>query len=494
MIDRFIYCIMLNEGLDAGAIVGEEIDRDNFDAEDYRQFADRLHNETRALGKLFQDAGFDNQNRRVGYEIELCLVDKHGLPAKFNHEVIETANNDLLTLELARFNLELNSPPFAVSEGVCEQMYATLNEVYAATQKAADKYDAEIGMFGVLPSLQPHDLEPEDNMSIQHRYKMLSQQIIGMRGRPVRVELNGVDNCVLERDDVMLEAMSTSLQVHLQIPYDELVDGYHAGLWATMLILGATANSSLVMGHRGWQESRVAIFKQAVDTRNEAECDAGESPRVMLGSGYVESLLELFEENLEFSPILPALFDDSENRFHHLCLHNGTIWRWVRPIVGGNESSGYHLRLELRVVPSGPSLVDTMANAIFYIGLTLGLMKSADQLTNLPFEELDHDFYRAAKHGGAAEVRWIDGNTDRLQSILLNHAIPLAEQALTENGYGDCSQWMGIIRDRVSSGLTGANWISQHWDTHQDSARLVRDYLERARRNTPVHLWDIPNA
>ncbi len=471
--------------------MGEEIDRDQFDPKDFEKFCDRLQQETEALAELFSSGQFDNHSRRVGYEVELCLTDDSGQPARVNHEVIETANNDLLSLELARFNLEMNSPPFEISDDVCERMYANLQEVFAATQQAAASHNAEVGMFGVLPSLQQEDLDPEYNMSAQHRYRMLSQQVINMRGRPVRVELNGVDSCVLERNDVMLEAMSTSLQVHLQLPFDEIIDSYHAGLWATMLIVGATANSSLVMEHQAWQESRVAIFKQAVDTRNLQEQEASESQRVMLGSGYVNSLQQLFEENLEFSPILPVLFDGDGNQFHHLCLHNGTIWRWVRPILGGDESSGYHLRLELRVVPSGPSLIDTMANAIFYLGLTLGLKEYAGELCEVPFKTLDHDFYRAAREGLEADVHWVDGSAINLQTLLLDSAIPMAEKALAANGFGNCGPWIDIIRERVASGATGAHWITQHWLKHQDSARLVRDYLSQARENKPVHLWTI---
>ncbi len=470
--------------------MGEEIDRDQFDPKDYEKFCSRLQQETAALGQLFASGEFDNHSRCVGYEVELCLTNESGRPAGVNHEVIETADNDLLTLELARFNLEMNSPPFDISEDVCDRMYANLQEVYAATQQAASQHNAEVGMFGVLPSLQQSDLEPEHNMSAQHRYRMLSQQIINMRGRPVRVELNGVDSCVLERNDVMLEAMSTSLQVHLQLPYDEIVDSYHAGLWASMLIVGAGANSSLVMEHQAWQESRVAIFKQAVDTRNLQEHEESESQRVMLGTGYVSSLHQLFEENLEFSPILPVLFDGGNNQFHHLCLHNGTIWRWVRPILGGDDQSGYHLRLELRVVPSGPTLVDTMANAIFYIGLTLGLKDYSTELCEVPFKTLDHDFYRAAREGLQADVHWIDGSAVNLQNLLLDSAIPMAEKALANNGFGNCGPWIDIIRERVASGATGAHWITQHWLKHQDSSKLVRDYLSRARENKPVHLWN----
>jgi gamma-glutamyl:cysteine ligase YbdK (ATP-grasp superfamily) len=469
--------------------MGEEINKQHFDGKDYELFHQRLVEETEFVRSLFAQSAFDNQTRKLGYELELCLVDQNGQPCKVNHEVIEQANNPLLTTELAKFNLEINGHPFEVSADVFERIETDLNDLYQQVEKAAKKFDAQSGLFGVMPSLGQEHLSPESYMSELHRYDLLSRQLIKMRGKPVQLQLQGEDHLDIEKNDVMLEALSTSLQVHLQVPFDEIVPAYHAGLWASMLILGASPNSPLIFEKCCWQESRIGIFKQAVDTRNIDEIRDGIVPRVHFGKGYIKSLLELFEDNFYYTPILPEVIDKPTEALHHFNLHNGTIWRWVRPVLGQNSDGEYHLRLELRVVPSGPTLVDTIANMVFYVGLTEGLMQCGDDLTQLDFATLESDFYAAARHGMNANVHWIDGQLNSLKQLILSHALPLARAGLKNIGINNTDKWLDIIEARVSSEHTGANWILQHWKQHADTSELVRTYLQHARSNTPVHLW-----
>jgi hypothetical protein len=278
----------------------------------------------------------------------------------------------------------------------------------------------------------------------------------------------------------------------MQVPFDEAVDTYNAALWASMLVLGATPNSPLVLGKCCWQESRIGIFKQAVDTRNQQEIRDSIIPRVHFGKAYVDSMLELFEDNFYYSPILPEVIEKPIEDLHHFNLHNGTIWRWVRPILGLNSNRDFHLRLELRVVPSGPTLIDTMANTAFYMGLIEGLKRCGEDLRAVEFSTLEGDFYRAAQYGMQAQVHWIDGGEDSLKNLILSHALPLAKQGLEKIGIQDSRRWLDVIEARVKSEQTGANWILRHWKKHADSARLVQTYQQHASTNTPVHLWPIP--
>jgi len=179
---------------------------------------------------------------------------------------------------------------------------------------------------------------------------------------------------------------------------------------------------------------------------------------------------------------------------HHLALHNGTIWRWVRPIIARNKDGSYHLRLELRVVPSGPTLIDTLANIVFYVGLTEGLKSLGDTLTKVPYESLEADFYRAAREGLGASVHWPDGQELPLKQILLEQAIPLARANLEQTGIEDTDRWLDIIEARVKQEATGAHWIASHWKRFGDGAQLVREYIEQAQTNQPVHRWRDPGA
>jgi gamma-glutamyl:cysteine ligase YbdK (ATP-grasp superfamily) len=474
--------------------MGEEIHKEHFEQADYDRFQQRLEQETECLRSLFAKRAFDNSSRLLGYELELCLADRSGNPSCVNTNVINAASNPLFTTELARFNMEINGNVFPYQGAVFNQIEADLAGLYQQAEAAARKFDSQIGLFGVFPSVTEEHLDPANYMTELHRYNLLSQQLLSMRGRPVHLRLDGEDQLDIEKHDVMLEALATSLQIHIQVPFDEIVPTYHAGLWSSMLVLAATANSPLVLGKCLWQESRIGIFKQSVDTRNPQEIEDRIVPRVHFGKGYIKSLLDLFEDNFYYSPIFPEVLDRPIEDLHHLALHNGTIWRWVRPIIARNKDGSYHLRLELRVVPSGPTLVDTIANTVFYVGLTEGLKTLGEQLTEVPFATLESDFYRAAREGLDTSVHWPDGQELPLKQILLERALPLASEALQAAGIEDCERWLDIIEGRVKTGATGADWISRHWKQFGDSAQLVCDYIAQASTNRPVHQWQDPGT
>ena len=474
--------------------MGEEIQSENFEQADYDRFQQRLEEETELVRSLFARKAFDNESRMLGYELELCLADAEGKPSKNNIDIIEATGNHLFTSELAKFNMEINGNPFVYEGDVFNRVEADLHDLFAQALVAAEKFDTRIGMFGVFPSVTREHLNPDGYMTELHRYNQLNRQLLTMRGKPIHLHLEGEEVLEVEKSDVMLEALATSLQIHLQVPFDEIVPTYHAALWSSMLVLAATANSPLVLGKCCWQESRIGIFKQAVDTRNPEEIKNHIIPRVHFGKRYIDSLLDLFEDNFYYSPILPEVLDRPVEDLHHLALHNGTIWRWVRPIIARNGDGEYHLRLELRVAPSGPTLADTLANIVFYVALTEALKACGEDLTQVPNENLETDFYRAARKGLLADVHWIDGDKLPLKQALLERAIPLARRYLAQSGIENWERWLDIIEARVQAEATGAQWILQHWKIHGDSARLVRDYLEHARDDRPVHTWQTPAA
>ncbi len=474
--------------------MGEEIQQDHFEQADYDLFQQKLERETEFVRSLFERRAFDNSSRMLGYELELCLADGEGHPSKINTQVIDAAGNPLFTTELAKFNMEINGNPFPYEGDVFARVETDLNTLMQQAETAARSFDSQIGLFGVFPSVTREHLNPDGYMTELHRYNLLNRQLLKMRGRPILLQLDGEEQLVVEKSDVMLEALATSLQIHLQVPFDEIVPTYHASLWSSMLVLAATANSPLVLGKCCWQESRIGIFKQAVDTRNPQEIEDHIVPRVHFGKRYIDSLLDLFEDNFYYSPILPEVIDRPLEDLHHLSLHNGTIWRWVRPIIARNSEGVYHLRLELRVVPSGPTLIDTLANIVFYVGLTEGLKTLGDGLAKVPYETLETDFYRAARDGLDATAHWPDGQELPLQQILLDHALPLARANLAQAGIEDSEHWLDIIETRVRSKATGAAWISKHWKQFGNSAQLVCDYIAQAQTNQPVHRWQDPGT
>lgn len=470
-------------------MMGDEVSKDHFTDKDYQRFEQKLLEEMEFVRRLFAEKRFDNSTRKLGYELELCLLDPLGNPAGLNQQVLQQADNPLFTYELARYNLEINGHAFNVDAQVLQNIQQDLEQLFQQVVKVTDDLNIQPGLFGVLPSLSHEHLDSESYMSDMFRYRLLNQQLMSMREQAVRLEIHGADHLQVERKDVMLEALGTSLQVHLQIPYEEAVDAYHAALWSSMAMLAVSANSPLVLGKSCWQESRIAIFKQSVDTRTTQEIHDGIIPRVHLSKGYINSFLELFEDNGYYSSILPEVIDCPVEELHHFNLHNGTIWRWVRPILGCDSDGQYHLRLELRVAPSGPTLIDTLANMAFYVGLTEGLRMDPQQLTQLPYSGLEYDFYQVARNGLDAEVTWCNGKMASMQQIILNYAIPTALAGLQNLGIDQAQHWLDIIQQRSSNAQTGARWMLDYWQNNPDAAALVQQYMQHARRNIPVHLW-----
>lgn len=472
--------------------MGSEVNKKSFNNKDFIAFEQKLIEEMQFIKQLFFQHRFDNQSRRLGYELELCLVDKMGVPTPKNKEILDKANNPLFTYELATFNLEINGNPFDLTHSVFNKIAQDLSNLYQQIEQAAFSSNCELALFGVLPTLELKHLNPDIYMSDMDRYRLIDRRLIEMRGRPIHLDLQGEDTLNVEKNDIMLESLGTSLQVHYQIPADEAVDSYHAALWASMAAVAVSGNSSRVLQHSCWQESRISIFKQSVDTRSVEETQNSIIPRVHLSKGYVNSWLDLFEDNDYYSPILPEVMNCPIEELHHFNLHNGTIWRWIRPIIGSNEKGAYHLRLEYRAVPSGPTLADTIANIVFQIALTEGLKLNSEQLTKIPFESLEQDFYKVAQQGLEPEVTWCNGHKAKIKNLLIDDIIPCAYKGLKKLGVTHTEQWLDIIQQRVESGQTGAQWIKQHSSQYNDDKKLVRDYLKYAQKNIPVHQWPKP--
>ena len=248
----------------------------------------------------------------------------------------------------------------------------------------------------------------------------------------------------------------------------------------------------MVLGKRAWHESRITIFEQSVDTRDKQGRDHGDEPRVYFAHGYIDSWLDLFEHNKEFKIIFADAKEKPESDLHHFNLHNGTIWRWIRPILDKDKDGKHTLRLELRVLPSGPTLIDIQANIWFFIGLIQGLVKSKTKLTNIPFEKLKGDFYSVAKIGLESEFHEPEqGKKVSLKEWILNDGIELTKMGLESFGIDDADKYLNIIKQRTSSGQNGASWQLEHFKKFNSIPKLMEDYMKNSEQNIPVHKWNL---
>jgi hypothetical protein len=332
-------------------------------------------------------------------------------------------------------------------------------------------------------------------MSDLKRYRALNEQVLSRRaGRPLRIRIEGREHLSLDHPDVMLEAATTSFQIHLQSAQRDAVRYFNASIIAAGPLVAAAGNSPLLFDTDLWDETRISLFEQSVEIGDPSD---QENRRVSFGHGYArESLFECFAENIAtHSVLLPILMDRPPLEFAHLRLHNGTVWRWVRPLIGFDPNGTPHLRIEQRVLPAGPTIADMLANAALYFGLTrflAGLSESPE--SSFCFESARNNFYAAARDGLRAQLTWLDGSSLDARTLLLEELLPMARHGLRtlDIEANNISHYLDLMESRIQNGQTGAVWQRTYREVHHaDSLHLVAAYLERQRSGVPVHEWEL---
>ncbi|HSG88727.1 MAG TPA: hypothetical protein VLA56_05920 [Pseudomonadales bacterium] len=472
--------------------MGQEIDRSEFTAQDVDAFAERLAAETARLARWFSSQRFSRRAFMAGFELEAWLIDDAAQPCAMNENYLRTLGNDLVVPELSQFNVELNGSPTSLQGKAFSRLAEELEHTWAECRACAESLGAHILMTGILPTV-PAEALHLGNMSKLSRYAALNERLLAMRhGVPFELRINGRERIRRTHPDVMLEAAATSFQIHLQVRQANAVRLYNAAQVVSAPMVAVSANSPYLFGHDLWDETRIPVFEQAVA--------AGDGPfqRVTFGQGYVrDSLFELFAENLEHYPVLiPSLRDDSAGSLPHLRFHNGTIWRWNRPLLGFDHDGVPHLRIEHRVVPAGPTVADGIANAAFFYGMVAALAVQDTPIeSRLPFAAAKDNFYAAARHGLEAGLRWpgADGSVE-VRTLILEELLPLAQRGLAWLGIPDdeIEHYLAIIEGRVQSRVNGACWQRRWVERHgRDFAGLTRAMLERQATGVPVHRWAI---
>ncbi len=478
--------------------MGTDIAKHQFSDADFKSFRDRLRQETAILSHWFRDDAFVNEGKTTGLEVEFWLVDENFLPAPKNHEFLALAAHPQIVAEIAKCNAELNSDPVPMGADALNRNHSQLEKLWAHIQKTAAAMNLRAITVGCLPTLRDTNLQL-DWLSDKERYRALNERTMAMRkDRPIHLDIEGKDRLLTVHHDIMLEAAATSLQCHLQVEADQAARYFNASLVGSPLLVAVAANAPFLFGCDLWDETRIPVFEQAVRLMSFHDTEGVPVSRVGFGTGYVrESLLECFLENLEAFPILlPMTSDEKPDSLHHLRLHNGTIWRWNRPIVGVSTTGKPHLRTEQRVPSSGPTVTDMIANLAFYLGVTHWLaQEKTDFEKQLPFIKLREGFYQAAKLGLSATIPWLDGKSWNLQRLLLEVVLPRAREGLIDLGINelDADRYInGVIRARVQSGRTGAAWQRAYVSTHgKDFQGLLAKYFILQEQGIPVHEWSV---
>jgi hypothetical protein len=478
--------------------MGRDVSKTRFTEGDLAYFKQKLLEEYRILADWFQNGALNKREDLCGFELEAWLMDREFLPDPNNEAFLSRIAHPLVIPELSQFNFEINSTPQHIGGSIFSKMEHELQEVWKLCDENAAAVGSNILVTGILPTIRD-DMLTLDHMTHISRYFALNNQVFHMReGKAIELNIQGRDILNVTHQDVMLEAVTTSLQIHLQVSAEDATRFYNASQILSAPMVAVAANSPYLFGKDLWDETRIPVFEQAVYM----DCyrDSQDEPlhRVTFGSGYAqETILEPFLENLELYPVLlPQVFDEPPELLSHLRLHNGTIWRWTRPLIGMDHDGTPHIRIEHRAPAAGPSLKDVIANLAFYVGLMSHFTRQEIPLEDqIPFDRTEENFYQAARNGLSAQVRWTDQKKWDMETLLKEVLIPASRRGLQKCGIveEDISYYIDdLIYNRVNTGQNGTRWQRAFIAAHgPDFQNMTQAYFENQKLNIPVHEWKV---
>ncbi len=493
--------------------MGEHNVEQEFDQRKLQEFTQALLADLRALAFMLEHGCIESGARRVGAEQEMFIVDRNLRPAPFALEILERVGDERLMTEIARFNLEANLTPLELTGRCFHLMHEELEEVLAKARLSATELGADILLAGILPTLRVSDLTLA-NLTPLPRYYELNRSVTRLRGGPFSIHIKGLDELELKHDNMMMESCNTSFQVHFQVNPSEFVVAYNIAQAITAPVLAAAVNSPLLFDHRLWQETRLALFQHSADARSPPQLARSQPTRVGFGEQWLKhSVIELLHDQIaRFRPIMITRPDEDPMDvlargeiplLSALRMHNGTVWPWNRACYGVSNGVA-HLRIENRALPAGPTTIDEIANAAFFVGLMLSLPSEyGDVSKRMSFDDAKENLFVAARHGLNAQFNWIDGKSYSASSLILDHLLLFARQGLESAGVdtSDIDKYLGVIDERVRSGRTGAQWMLKSLSATEGPGPkdmryrvLTSTMLQRQKEGKPVHTWPIIEA
>ncbi|MCF4006736.1 glutamate-cysteine ligase family protein [Corynebacterium uropygiale] len=499
--------------------MGDAVSTERYSPLQRTRYRERLAEDLETFDRHLQRAEFDDAGS-IGLELELNLIDSAGQPAAVGPRVLESlSGDDEFQSEIGAFNVELNHPVVDMRGDGLERMERGVAARIERVREAAAQHGARPVMIGTLPTLTSDFLESEEWMTPENRYRALNNAIMESRGELVRIDLADREHLHREFHDIAPEASCTSMQLHLQVsPYD-FAAAWNASQAAAASQVALSANSPLFLGHQLWHESRIPVFTQSIDTRTAELQNQGVRPRVWFGERWITSVFDLFEENVRyFSPLLPESREASGTpvvqggtpALHYLNLHNGTVWRWNRPIYAPAPRSSEgpaHLRVENRLLPAAPSVLDAIADAAYYYGLVHDLIRDTRPVwSRLGFAEAEHNFTSAARAGIHARLAWPTLGRVDAADLILDYLLPRARRGLEylEVDRPLIDRYLGVIAERARLRSNGATWqlrtlrslvplnsLPQSPERSAALAELVERYVALQATGEPVHTWRV---
>ncbi len=489
--------------------MGQEVAAKVFSREDRQRYRTKVRSCLDVFARMLHEARFDDERRSFGLEIELNLTDDVGDPAMINHAVLEAIANAAFQTELGQFNVEINIPPGLLEGGVFSELEAGIRKSLNEAEDRARPVGGHMMIIGILPTIHAQHLTAE-SFSESGRYRLLNEQIFAARGEDLEISINGLERLQTYADTIAPEAACTSVQLHQQVDPEAFASYWNASQAIAGVQVAVAANSPFFFGKELWRETRIALFEQATDTRPEELKAQGVRPRVWFGERWITSIFDLFEENVRYFPALLPVTDDEDPvetlergdvpGLGELRLHNGTIYRWNRPIydvVRGRP----HVRVENRLVPAGPTVVDILANAAFYYGLVRALTEDERPVwSQMSFAAAEDNLHTGARDGIEARVYWPGVGEVPVAELVLRKLLPMAHAGLEGAGVAaaDRERLLGIVERRCVELTNGAAWQAAAFHRLYGERGLEREaalreltvrYRDHMHSNEPVHAW-----
>ncbi|MFJ3922044.1 glutamate--cysteine ligase [Streptomyces sp. NPDC090022] len=492
--------------------MGRDVPAQVFTREDRRRYRDKTQSCLDAFARMLREARFDAERPQVGLEIELNLVDDAGLPAMRNTDVLASIADPAWATELGRFNLEINIAPRRLTAGGPYAWEQEIRDALNHAEERAAAVGAHLMMVGILPTLRLEDVGAHA-LSENPRYHLLNEQVFAARGEDLRIAVDGVEQLRTYADTITPEAACTSTQFHLQVAPEDFAPYWNAAQAIAGVQVALAANAPFLFGKELWRETRIPLFEQATDTRPQEIKVQGVRPRVWFGERWITSVFDLFEENVRYFPALLPLTEDEDPHavldaggvpeLAELTLHNGTVYRWNRPVYAVADGKP-HLRVENRVLPAGPTVADILANGALYYGLTRALVAEERPVwSRMSFSAAEDNLHTAARHGIEARLYWPGMGEVPVAELVLRRLLPLAHQGLEDAGMD--AQWreplLGVIEQRCVTVRNGASWQSEVYhqlrrtpegaDPQEALRRMTLQYMDYMHLNAPVHTWPL---
>ncbi len=490
--------------------MGEQNIVENANETSRQDFMKALLEEVRALEAMLDKGMVESGVSRIGAEQEMFLINSAHQPASTALEFLSKIDDERFTHELGLFNIEANLSVQEFRSDCLSRMEAEAQEVYAKARAVAHQCDSEIALVGILPTLTMKNLGLDSMVPIP-RYHALNEAFMGLRGHDLQFTINGIDQLTVKHDNLMLEACNTSFQVHFQVSPEDFARLYNIAQVVTAPLLAAAVNSPILLGKRLWHETRISVFEYSVDARSTTHQARGLKPRVHFGNHWVdESVTEIFKEDIaRFRVLLTTETEDDPlamvaqgiaPNLKALCLHNGTVYRWNRACYGVHNGIP-HLRIENRVIPAGPTVIDEIANTAFFVGMMAGMSDKYDDIRDqITFQDVKANFMAAARAGIRAQMNWFGDTHMPARELILDELLPLAEHGLNKYGVDqkDIDKYLGVLRERVSTRRNGARWALQSLERMKDQGTedqrmrcLVASMVEQQTTGRPISDWEL---